>query len=633
MLYTDWFAIFSNVMTAIICAAVTLLTLSQLQQDKKSWSLVRLTFMLGTLTALVVEMRVLALADQPLHDVFMPITVLTTALPYGLLTFAIDCFGAHCRWRRWIVVLQVLAMTAVTSGWFVETALHIPVIFTGVTISPDGVLLNDYPFPLLNYCLRGCGYIGLIVTVQTTISQYWKARNRNNREMLMGMSCLVFGIAIIPIPIIDTFAFEQILYTIGSSLLLVATLRYRLFDPISQQNMALKNRAERFALIQRVGQRASMRLEVKQLLQYAVDEIQQQFGYLAVTIYLSNADNQEYSRVSANADQPEVGLVEISHTMLYLATISQQQRQALSTVDAAAQSLLWLPIVVGENSTQWWIGALEIQSTHRDGFSEIDQEVLQLLAQQLAVSIRNAQLFEESQQSNIAKSDFIGYISHEVRNPLANIDNTIDFMLNYPQFYAGTALPDAFRGDAFSISSSARHLKRLLDDVLDIAKIDAGKMEILVERIDPIPILNLVLQSGLSTTASGVEVRALYGKDLPFVLADSVRLRQILLNLVSNAAKFTTKGHITLDAKVKGQFLEFVVADTGTGINADALARLFQPYAQGDRDLARKYGGTGLGLSISRRLVELQGGVIEAHSGEGEGTTIRFTIPLAENSD
>jgi signal transduction histidine kinase len=632
MLYSDWFAIFSNTTTAVVCIAITLLILSQLQHDGKSRSLGRLTFILGTLAALSVIMRFLALSGQSIHDVFMLITVLTAALPYSMLTFAIDFFGAYRRWYRGVVLLQVFTIAAVAIICLMETTFRSPVIFTDVTISPDGLILYDYAFPIMNYGLLGCAYVGIIVTMQMTVRQYLKARSRVNREMLIGMNCLIVGISIVAIPNIDKFAFEQILYAIGSIILLVSTLRHRLFDPISQYNAALKNRAERLALIQRVGQRANMRLEVKQLLQDVVHEIQQQFHYLAVTIYLSNEENQGYSRVSADSDQIQQYFVEIPQKMVYLATLSQQQRHEMGTIVKTAQSLLWLPIVFGENSTeQRWFGALEMQNVNAHGFSEIDVEVLQILAQQLAVSIRNAQLFEEIRQSNVAKSDFIGYISHEVRNPLANIDNTIDSMLNYPKFYGGTSLPDVFREDATSIRSSAQHLKQLLNDVLDFAKMDAGKLEIKVLPINPLPILDLAVQNGQNTAKAEVEVHALYDLSLPSVLADTVWLRQILLNLVSNATKFTTKGQITLDARVKGQFLEFIVADSGPGIDEERLAMLFQPYAQGNRDLARKYGGVGLGLSICRRLVELQGGAIEAQSKEGEGTIIRFTIPLSEN--
>jgi len=632
MLFSNGFAIFSNAVTALICTSITLITLAQLQHDKKSWSLARLTFILGALTALAVIMRFLALTGQSIHDIFVLMIVLTTALPCSMLTFAIDFFGAYCRWRRWVVRFQAAAIILVAIGCLVETASRSPVFFTSVTISPDGLVLYSFFSPLLNYVLVGCAYVGFIAAVQTTISQYWKARSRANLEMLIGMSCVAFGLSIVALPIIERYAFEQIPYAIGAVILIVSTLRYRLFDPISQYNAALKNRAERLALIQRAGQRANMRLEVNRLLRDAVHEIQEQFHYHAVTIYLSNEDNQGYSRVSADSEQSDVRSVVIPRQILYLPNLTQQQREDISTTDERARSALWLPIVFGENSSeQKWIGALELQSTQVNGFSDTDREVLQILAQQLAVAIRNAQLFEEIQQANNAKSDFIGYISHEVRNSLGNIENTIDSMLNFPQFYAGYSLPDAFRVDAVSISNSAKHLNNLLSDIRDFAKMEAGKMDIRIERVDPLPILQQVVRSGESTVRPGVEVHALYNDSLPSVLVDALRLEQILLNLVNNAAKYTVQGQIKIDASVRGQMLEFVVADTGPGIHEEMLARLFQPYAQGNRDLARKYGGAGLGLSISRRLVELQGGVIEARSKEGSGTIIRFTIPLAEN--
>jgi signal transduction histidine kinase len=633
MLFSNWFAIFSNAATALICTSITLLTLSQLQQDKKSLSLARLMFMLGALTALVVMMRFMALAGQPIHDIFMPITVLTTALPYGMLTFAIDYFEVSGHWRRWVVRLQVIAIIIVAIGCAIETVFRIPVMFNSVSISLEGLVLYDYPYPLFSYFLIGCAYIGFIVSIQTTITQYRKVPNGANRRVLIGMACLALGLFIVPLPVIEPYAFEQILYSIGSLILAVSTLRQRLFDPISQYNAALKIRTERLALIQRVGQRANMRLSRRQLLQEVVSEIQQQFNYHAVAIYLAVEGSQEFRIFSANAPDNELCRVTIPKQMIYLPRLLPQDRDQFLTADTNTHSLFYLPIIFGESAGEHiWLGSLELQSTRINGFSDIDRDVLQILAQQLAIAIRNAKLFEAIQRADDTKADFIAYLSHEIRIPLSVINNTIDFMLNYPEYYEGQRLPDVFQKDAVIISNNTNHLKRLLTDVLDLAKIEAGKMQISIERVDPAPILQQAYQSALNAARLDVEIKALYEKELPFIMADPIRLKQILLNLVSNAAKFTTQGYITLNAQVKVQMLEFSVADTGPGVNEEVLAQLFQPYAQGNRDLARQYGGTGLGLSISRQLVELQGGTIWAESKEGYGTTVRFTIALAEGS-
>src|SRR5258708_2132907 len=315
----------------------------------------------------------------------MAITVLTAALTYGMLTFSINFFEAYAKWRRWVVLLQVFAIVTLAISGFVEIAFRIPLIFSGITITPNGLVFYNYPLPLLAYFIMGSAYVGFVAAVQTTISQYWKARNRANREMLIGRSWLAFGVFIVPLPIIDRFAFEQIFYTAGSLILIVSTLRHRLFDPISQYNAALQSRAERQALIQRVGQRATMRLEVWHLLQDVVHEIQQQFHYYSVEIYLSNGDDLGYSRVSANSDKPELSFVEIPRRVIYLPTLAELQRAKISTVDKDARSLLCLPIIFGESiSEQRWIGALAMQSVHTNGFSEIDLEVLQILAQQVA---------------------------------------------------------------------------------------------------------------------------------------------------------------------------------------------------------------------------------------------------------
>src|SRR5262249_7848152 len=150
-----------------------------------------------------------------------------------------------------------------------------------------------------------------------------------------------------------------------------------------------------------------------------------------------------------------------------------------------------------------------------------------------------------------------------------------------------------------------QQLQWLLNDILDLSRIEAGKINLSPSSINPIPILRQVEQAMSSALRNGVELRADYNESLPCVLADDLRLRQVLMNLVGNAVKFTNAGSITLDASVKDSMLCFSVADTGPGISQEALPHLFQAYSQASRQIMREYGGTGLGLNISNQLVEL----------------------------
>jgi hypothetical protein len=196
--------------------------------------------------------------------------------------------------------------------------------------------------------------------------------------------------------------------------------------------------------------------------------------------------------------------------------------------------------------------------------------------------------------------------------------------------YDHVVLPSVYESGVRSIMSSGEHLLGLINDVLDLSKIEAGHIDLKIESVDPLPILQGVRQTALGLIKSGVQLRVNYAEKLPRITGDELRIRQILLNLVSNAAKFTANGFITLDARAQGAHLLFSVADTGAGIPEAARPLIFERFRQADRDITKKHGGTGLGLSISRQLCLMQNGEIWFESQEGKGTTFYFTIPLAK---
>jgi signal transduction histidine kinase len=174
--------------------------------------------------------------------------------------------------------------------------------------------------------------------------------------------------------------------------------------------------------------------------------------------------------------------------------------------------------------------------------------VFQILARQIAIAIRNADLFEEAHKANAAKTNFISYIGHEVRNPVNSILHATETMLKFPEIYGEARLPEEFHADIVDIDQDGRYLKKLIDDVLDLAKIEAGKIDLAIKAIDPVPILKEAKRYAAGMVQAGVELRASYPDRLPDILADDLRLKQILMNLVGNAVKFTEQGSITLDA-------------------------------------------------------------------------------------
>jgi PAS domain S-box-containing protein len=283
------------------------------------------------------------------------------------------------------------------------------------------------------------------------------------------------------------------------------------------------------------------------------------------------------------------------------------------------------------------IGAIDIQATAVNAFNPTEIEVLQSLADQIAVAIDNARSYELAQQAinelrelDRLKSQFLANMSHELRTPLNSI---IGFSRVILKGIDGP-ISELQEQDLNAIYNSGQHLLRLINDILDLSKIDAGKMELAFDDVN----LAELLQSVIPTAAGllkdkPIELKQNISADIPILRADSMRIRQVMINLLSNAAKFTEKGSITVDARVQTNTenqpeVIIKVIDTGAGIAPADQTKLFQPFSQVDASPTRKTGGTGLGLSISRRLVELHGGHIDVSSEVGKGSTFFFTLPL-----
>jgi len=235
---------------------------------------------------------------------------------------------------------------------------------------------------------------------------------------------------------------------------------------------------------------------------------------------------------------------------------------------------------------------------------------------------------DQAQAAAEARSEFVAVVSHEVRTPMNGV-------LGMARLLLDTALDAEQRENVEVVVSSGEYLLTILDDLLDISKLDADKLEL---EIVPFTVASVVDQS-LSVMASRAAEHSLAmsssldTKVPPVLLGDPHRLRQILLNLISNAIKFTSSGSVAVDVKCATSDnnkadLEIEVTDTGAGISPEAIEKLFSSYTQGAVEVARKYGGTGLGLAICRRLVGLMGGEIGVESVVGTGSTFRFSVPF-----
>jgi signal transduction histidine kinase len=242
-----------------------------------------------------------------------------------------------------------------------------------------------------------------------------------------------------------------------------------------------------------------------------------------------------------------------------------------------------------------------------------------LRSQALSENLTEANLQLESAKN--FRGQFLANMSHELRTPLNAIIGFSETMMRYPQMYNDTPLPEVYRQDLGEIYNSGRQLLTLINDILDLSKVDAGKLELYIRRVELGPIVEAVmhLAAGL-LGGKPIALRRSFSLPLPDVLADDTRLRQVLLNLLGNAVKFTDQGTITLHIEQQGGQVCLSVIDTGPGIDPALHEVIFEEFKQATSTGRDPRAGAGLGLAISRHLVMLMGGRIWVESQPGEGS-------------
>jgi signal transduction histidine kinase len=425
----------------------------------------------------------------------------------------------------------------------------------------------------------------------------------------------------------------------------------RLAEQTQQALADADKRARELATVAQVSTTASTALEARILLQNVVDLAKESFGLYHTHIYLLD---QPAGTLVLTAGAGEVGRRMVSegrsiplHQAQSLVARAARDREAVIVNDVRAdpgflphallpdtRSEMAVPIVVGDQV----LGVFDVQHDRPAYFTDKDVLIQTTLAAQVGVALQNANLYAE-QTATVArlreldhlKSSFLANMSHELRTPLNSIIGFTEVVLDG----LDGPLTERMERDMGIIHKNGQHLLSLINDVLDMAKIEAGKMTLSPERFDVRELLEDVLTiTGSLAREKALELRLETDAGQPLeVEADRMRLRQVMINLVGNAIKFTPEGYVAMRAARSNGKVLIAVRDTGTGIPPEKIKSIFDAFSQVDTSTTRKAGGTGLGLTISRNLIEMHHGRLWAESeglaGPEGGSTFYVELPAA----
>ncbi len=414
-------------------------------------------------------------------------------------------------------------------------------------------------------------------------------------------------------------------------------------DRVEERTSQLAERSTQLETAAIVARDVTSVLEFEDLLERVAVKISESFGHYHVAIFLADEQDQQAVLRAASSEGGQKMLAR-RHTLqagnesIIGYVLANKRHRLVADVNTEdvyfqnpdlpqTQSEIALPLQAGG----YLLGVLDVQSKEKDSFSPDDITILQTLADQIAVAIYNSQLFEnvsqarqEAEEANRIKTQFLTNMSHELRTPLNAI-------LNFTGFVADGVLGEVNDEQVDSLNktiTSGEHLLSLINDILDLSKIEAGKMSLFVQDVN----MNHILDSAAATAKGLIKEKPIsltvdIEPNLPELKGDKRRIRQVMLNLVSNAVKFTPEGEIHIAAGHEDSNIHISVRDTGIGISQEDMKKVFNSFEQIEHELY-SVSGTGLGLPISKHFVEAHNGQMWAESELGVGSTFYVTFPV-----
>jgi len=447
-------------------------------------------------------------------------------------------------------------------------------------------------------------------------------------------------------PLVQDFTEKQIaLLQTFADQAVIAIENVRLFDEVQARTRELSKSVEELRALGEVSQAVNSTLDLETVLSTIVAKAVQLSQTEAGTIYVFNDQTQTFELRSTygmddaliaairerhiRIGDPGVGQAVAKRAPVQILDVRNEPSQVLEVlVRAGFRGLLAVPLLGADRI----VGALVVRRKTPGEFPQSTIDLLETFADQSVLAIQNARLFreieEKSRELEVAskhKSQFLANMSHELRTPLNAILGYTELILD--SLYGEPS--DKMRTVLERLQVNGRHLLGLINDVLDLSKIEAGQLVLSLDDYSLSDVVHGVVSAVEPLAAEKrLAFKAEVAPGLPIGRGDERRLSQVLLNLVGNAIKFTDKGEVAIRAFATNGAFTVAVCDTGPGIAAADQAKIFEEFQQADNSITRKKGGTGLGLSIAKRIIEMHGGRIWVESEPGKGSTFYFTLPV-----